>query len=191
MRALLLLLILHSVVHYGNPLTVNSFVFKRNHKPMDLLKDLSSMNLSTKSETEHTDQTESVEKKFSNEDVLTLNQQLLDSIASGDYVCYQKLCADDLTCFEPESAGMLVEGLDFHKYYFDLGRKLSKPLVKTNITMSNPHVRWLGIGHAAVVSYTRIDQAIVNGEPVTKTKSETRIWEVRDSALVHVHFHKS
>ena len=26
-----------------------------------------------------------------------------------------------LTCFEPESFGNLIEGMDFHKFYFDNG----------------------------------------------------------------------
>ena len=31
----------------------------------------------------------------------------------------RKLCDDDLTAFEPEALGNLVEGLHFHKFYFD------------------------------------------------------------------------
>lgn len=29
-----------------------------------------------------------------------------------------KLVADDVSCFEPEAGGYLVEGLPFHKFYF-------------------------------------------------------------------------
>jgi hypothetical protein len=135
---------------------------------------------------------ENTRKPFSNKAVLSINQELLDSIATGDYDVYKDLCADDLSCFEPESSGMFVEGLDFHKYYFDLGSKMDKPMIiPKNITMSNPHIRWLG-QEAVVVSYTRVDQTLTEGgQPITETMSETRIWEVRDSALVHVHFHKS
>ena len=78
---------------------------------------------------------------------------------------------------------------------------------KINITMSNPHVRWLGggccsdgcgDGSAAVISYVRMDQCMDDKNnkggscsPVTKLCSETRVWENRDGKLVHVHFHKS
>ena len=105
-------------------------------------------------------------------------------------MCDAQLCADDLTCFEPESNGMLVGGLEFHRYYFDLASKMPKPSFRQNITMSNPHIRWVG-KDCAVVSYTRVDQIVRDNVPVTKTMSETRVWEVRDGTLMHVHVHKS
>lgn len=37
--------------------------------------------------------------------------------------CYafRKICDPHLTAFEPEALGNLVEGMDFHKFYFDNG----------------------------------------------------------------------
>ena len=32
---------------------------------------------------------------------------------------FRKMCDSDLTAFEPEALGNLVEGLQFHKFYFD------------------------------------------------------------------------
>lgn len=32
-----------------------------------------------------------------------------------------KICDTHLTSFEPEALGNLVEGLEFHKFYFDNG----------------------------------------------------------------------
>lgn len=37
-----------------------------------------------------------------------------------DNVC-RKICDPHLTAFEPESMGNLVEGMDFHKFYFENG----------------------------------------------------------------------
>lgn len=33
-----------------------------------------------------------------------------------------------MTCFEPETLGNLIEGMDFHKFYFDQGK--SKKILK-------------------------------------------------------------
>jgi len=42
-------------------------------------------------------------------------------------ICYHiiscsKLVDPQMTCFEPESNGNLIEGLAFHKFYFDNGK---------------------------------------------------------------------
>ena len=132
-------------------------------------------------------------------EVTQLNQSLLDSIAAGNFSIYKSLCADDLTCFEPETRGVLVEGISFHKYYFDLDKSMKEStnglvapaLPITNISMSNPHVRCLGDDYV-ILSYTRVDQCLdKTRSPVTKTMCETRVWEKREGKWVHVHFHKS
>ena len=46
-------------------------------------------------------------------ELLALSQKLLDAVATGDWQTYRVLVADDLTCFEPEARGQLVEGLAF------------------------------------------------------------------------------
>lgn len=35
--------------------------------------------------------------------------------------CFSRLTDPSLTCFEPEAKGSLVEGMEFHKFYFDNG----------------------------------------------------------------------
>jgi hypothetical protein len=35
---------------------------------------------------------------------------------------YSKICDPHVTAFEPESLGNLVEGMDFHKFYFENGK---------------------------------------------------------------------
>lgn len=44
-------------------------------------------------------------------EVLGLTERLLRAIAEGDWATYEELCAQDMTCFEPEARGHLVEGL--------------------------------------------------------------------------------
>ena len=56
------------------------------------------------------------------ENILQLNQRLLDAIAAADWATYEELCDPELTAFEPEARGQRVEGLDFHRFYFDLGK---------------------------------------------------------------------
>ncbi len=88
-------------------------------------------------------------------EILQLNQRLLESIAAGDWATYESLCAPDLTCFEPEAAGHLVEGMAFHKFYFDLGASGGP----RNVTMATPHVRLLGDA-TAIIAYSRLVQRL-------------------------------
>ena len=120
-------------------------------------------------------------------ELLELNQRLLDSITDGDWETYAELCDPGITAFEPEAGGHLVEGLDFHKFYFDLGG-FSGP---HNTTMAAPHVWMLG-ADAGVVSYVRLVQRLdSSGGPVTRQSEETRVWMRRDGHWKHVHFHRS
>src|SRR3954451_18682384 len=88
------------------------------------------------------------------EELLRLNQRLLESIAAGDWAVYEELCDPSLTAFEPEAAGQLVEGLEFHRFYSTLGG----PRGPNQTTMVSPRVRLLG--DMAVVAYVRLNQAL-------------------------------
>lgn len=122
-----------------------------------------------------------------NSQLLELTTQLLDSIGKKDWKSYAKLCDPSITCFEPEALGQLVEGLEFHKFYFDLEGAPGK----RNTTLASPHVRMLG-SDAAVVSYIRLIQKLDgNGNPVTVSVEETRVWQRTDGNWKHVHFHRS
>ena len=119
-------------------------------------------------------------------ELLALNRRLLESIFAGDWSTYEELCDPSLTCFEPETRGQWIEGMDFHHFYFNLGGAAG-PL---NITMSTPHVRVMG--DVAVISYIRIVQKLDgSGSPVTTRSEETRIWQRRDGRWRHVHFHRT
>jgi calcium/calmodulin-dependent protein kinase (CaM kinase) II len=119
-------------------------------------------------------------------ELLALNQQLLDAIAAADWATYEALCDPTLTAFEPEGRGHLIEGLDFHRFYFDLGPADSP----RHTTMSSPHVRV--VGDVAIVTYVRLVQSLgENGEPATAPFEETRVWQRQDGSWRHVHFHRS
>jgi calcium/calmodulin-dependent protein kinase (CaM kinase) II len=120
------------------------------------------------------------------EELLQTNQRLLDAIAVANWEVYAELCDPSLTCFEPEAAGQLVEGMAFHHFYFKLGGTAREH----NTTMCSPHVRFLG--DTAVVSYVRLNQRVsADGSPTTRAVEETRVWQRRDGAWRHVHFHRS
>src|SRR4051812_26917323 len=72
----------------------------------------------------------------------------------------------------PKAAGILIEGLDFHRYYFALG----PPASPRNTTIAAPHVRVMG--DVAVVAYVRLVQSILEGgKTVTTAFEETRVWQ--------------
>jgi calcium/calmodulin-dependent protein kinase (CaM kinase) II len=120
------------------------------------------------------------------EEILELTQQLLESIAAGDWETYQDLCDATLTAFEPEGRGHLVQGLEFHHFYFDLGPGETP----RTTTMSSPKVRLMG--DVAVVAYVRLVQSIgAGGAPVTSHFEETRVWQMQQGKWQHVHFHRS
>lgn len=61
------------------------------------------------------------------QEVIKVTEQLLEAINTGDFETYSKLCDPQITAFEPAALGNLVEGVDFHKFYFDNGLLLSPP----------------------------------------------------------------
>jgi len=120
------------------------------------------------------------------QELLELTQQLLDSIAAADWATYERLCDPTLTSFEPEGRGHLVEGMTFHRYYFELGAGGGA----RQTTIASPKVRLMG--DVAVVSYVRLVQSIgEGGKPTTSAFEETRVWQMQQAQWRHVHFHRS
>ncbi|XP_058801246.1 calcium/calmodulin-dependent protein kinase type II alpha chain isoform X12 [Phymastichus coffea] len=53
------------------------------------------------------------------QEIIKMTEQLIESINTGDFEAYTKICDPHLTAFEPEALGNLIEGMEFHKFYFD------------------------------------------------------------------------
>ncbi|XP_020861718.1 calcium/calmodulin-dependent protein kinase type II subunit gamma isoform X16 [Phascolarctos cinereus] len=56
---------------------------------------------------------------FRKQEIIKITEQLIEAINNGDFDAYTKICDPGLTSFEPEALGNLVEGMDFHKFYFE------------------------------------------------------------------------
>uniref|UniRef100_A0A4W4FVE1 calcium/calmodulin-dependent protein kinase n=1 Tax=Electrophorus electricus TaxID=8005 RepID=A0A4W4FVE1_ELEEL len=125
----------------------------------------------------------------SSSEIIKVTEQLIEAISNGDFESYTKMCDPSVTAFEPEALGNLVEGLDFHRFYFEnLWSKNSKPV---HTTILNPHIHLIG-EEAACIAYIRITQYIdTNGMPRTAQSEESRVWHRRDGKWQIVHFHRS
>lgn len=119
-------------------------------------------------------------------ELLDRSQQLLNSIDQQDWDMYTRLCDPNLTAFEPEGVGNVIEGMAFHKFYFDLE---ASGLPKQS-TISSPLIRV--IGDCAVITYIRVCQRLnADGGVPSSAFEETRIWEKQNGEWKHIHFHRS
>ncbi|XP_051897100.1 calcium/calmodulin-dependent protein kinase type II subunit beta isoform X45 [Pristis pectinata] len=150
------------------------------HNPVDGIKESSDSSNTT---------IEDEDVKARKQEIIKLTEQLIEAINNGDFEAYAKICDPGLTSFEPEALGNLVEGMDFHRFYFEnLLSKNNKPI---HTTILNPHVHLIG-EDAACIAYIRLTQYIdIQGRPRTTQSEETRVWHRRDSKWQNVHFHCS
>ncbi|XP_051496603.1 calcium/calmodulin-dependent protein kinase type II subunit beta isoform X1 [Apus apus] len=150
------------------------------HNPADCTKE-SSDSTNTTIEDEDT--------KARKQEIIKITEQLIEAVNNGDFEAYAKICDPGLTSFEPEALGNLVEGMDFHRFYFEnLLSKNNKPI---HTTILNPHVHVIG-EEAACIAYIRLTQYLdAQGRPRTSQSEETRVWHRRDGKWQNVHFHGS
>nr|XP_023494768.1 calcium/calmodulin-dependent protein kinase type II subunit beta isoform X11 [Equus caballus] len=150
------------------------------HNPVDGIKE--------SSDSTHTT-IEDEDTKARKQEIIKITEQLIEAVNNGDFEAYAKICDPGLTSFEPEALGNLVEGMDFHRFYFEnLLAKNSKPI---HTTILNPHVHVIG-EDAACIAYIRLTQYIDGqGRPRTSQSEETRVWHRRDGKWQNVHFHCS
>ncbi|XP_062269108.1 calcium/calmodulin-dependent protein kinase type II subunit beta isoform X1 [Platichthys flesus] len=150
------------------------------HNPIDGTKGSSDSSTTT---------IEDEDVKARKQEIIKITEQLIEAVNNGDFEAYAKICDPGLTSFEPEGLGNLVEGMDFHRFYFDnLLSKNSKPI---HTTILNPHVHMIG-DEAACIAYIRLTQFVDGqGRPRSSQSEETRVWHRRDSRWQNVHFHCS
>ncbi|XP_031663003.1 calcium/calmodulin-dependent protein kinase (CaM kinase) II beta 1 isoform X9 [Oncorhynchus kisutch] len=127
--------------------------------------------------------------KARKQEIIKITEQLIEAVNNGDFEAYAKICDPGLTSFEPEALGNLVEGMDFHRFYFEnLLSKNSKPI---HTTILNPHVHLIG-EDAACIAYIRLTQFVDGqGHPRSSQSEETRVWHRREAKWQNVHFHCS
>ncbi|XP_016392201.1 calcium/calmodulin-dependent protein kinase type II subunit gamma isoform X17 [Sinocyclocheilus rhinocerous] len=128
-------------------------------------------------------------RKARKQEIIKITEQLIEAINNGDFEAYTRICDPGLTSFEPEALGNLVEGMDFHKFYFEnLLSKNSKPV---HTTILNPHVHLIG-EDAACIAYIRLTQYMDSqGRPRSSQSEETRVWHRREAKWLNIHFHCS
>ncbi|XP_028313510.1 calcium/calmodulin-dependent protein kinase (CaM kinase) II beta 1 isoform X20 [Gouania willdenowi] len=150
------------------------------HNPVDGTKESSDSSNTT---------VEDEDVKARKQEIIKITEQLIEAINNGDFEAYAKICDPGLTSFEPEALGNLVEGMDFHRFYFEnLLAKNSKPI---HTTILNPHVHLIG-EDAACIAYIRLTQYVDGqGRPRSSQSEETRVWHRRDSKWQNIHFHCS
>ncbi|KAG7490611.1 calcium calmodulin-dependent kinase type II subunit beta isoform X30 [Solea senegalensis] len=150
------------------------------HNPVDGTKESSDSSNTT---------VEDEDVKARKQEIIKITEQLIEAINNGDFEAYAKICDPGLTSFEPEALGNLVEGMDFHRFYFEnLLAKNNKPI---HTTILNPHVHLIG-EDAACIAYIRLTQFVDGqGRPRSSQSEETRVWHRRDSKWQNIHFHCS
>ncbi|KAM8858435.1 calcium/calmodulin-dependent protein kinase type II subunit gamma isoform 17-T17 [Spinachia spinachia] len=160
-----------------------------NKKSDGVKKRKSSSSVCLMGSTESCNNAEEEEMKARKQEIIKMTEQLIEAINNGDFEAYTRICDPGLTSFEPEALGNLVEGMDFHKFYFDnLLSKNSKPV---HTTILNPHVHLIG-EEAACIAYIRLTQYMdAQGRPRSCQSEETRVWHRRDAKWLNVHFHCS
>ncbi|KAM9661508.1 calcium/calmodulin-dependent protein kinase type II subunit delta isoform X18 [Harpia harpyja] len=149
-------------------------------------KNANSESHSLESELSHSTPSSLLSRK---QEIIKVTEQLIEAINNGDFEAYTKICDPGLTSFEPEALGNLVEGMDFHRFYFE--NALSKSNKPIHTIILNPHVHLVG-DDAACIAYIRLTQYMDgSGMPKTMQSEETRVWHRRDGKWQNVHFHRS
>ncbi|NXV58038.1 KCC2D kinase, partial [Molothrus ater] len=133
------------------------------------------------------------------QEIIKVTEQLIEAINNGDFEAYTKICDPGLTSFEPEALGNLVEGMDFHRFYFENG-KYSSFISKSSsgvLFFSEFCYRCFSVcfcsAHSHITGHLTGQRRYMDGSGMPKTmqSEETRVWHRRDGKWQNVHFHRS
>ncbi|XP_070545102.1 calcium/calmodulin-dependent protein kinase type II subunit delta-like [Ptychodera flava] len=119
------------------------------------------------------------------EEIIRITKEMLHAIDHRDFNTYRNMTVNYLSCFEPQTKGQLVEGLDFHKYFFD-----RFPISDGPTTIVNPRVHLFGTD-VACIGYVRLRQRMVGSTAEVLQTQETRVWQKINGQWKLIHFHRS
>ncbi|XP_019718845.1 calcium/calmodulin-dependent protein kinase type II delta chain-like isoform X1 [Hippocampus comes] len=121
------------------------------------------------------------------QEIIEVTKKLLTAIVMADYDSYKEMSDPGLTSFEPESLGILVRSMEFHRFLLENAPALGF----RHTIMIEPYVHMMG-DDAACIAYVRLTQALGGDLAAIHTKvEETRIWHRRNGTWRHIHFHRS
>lgn len=112
-------------------------------------------------------------------------ESLLHSIQRGDIPTYRQLVSESLTCFEPETRGHRVEGIEFHVFQTESHEAPRR----FHLELVDPVIRVYG--DAAYASYTLLVGRDDAGAVTTTAMNETRVFAKEAGDWKMVHFHRS
>ncbi|NXR97207.1 KCC2D kinase, partial [Oxylabes madagascariensis] len=134
------------------------------------------------------------------QEIIKVTEQLIEAINNGDFEAYTKICDPGLTSFEPEALGNLVEGMDFHRFYFENGKYslfISESSSLPLLLFSEYCYRCFSVcicsACSHITGHLRQQRRYMDGSGMPKTmqSEETRVWHRRDGKWQNVHFHRS
>lgn len=123
-----------------------------------------------------------------NDDVSAVTETLellLNAIQRGDIPTYRRLVSETLTCFEPETRGNRVDGVEFHIFQTES----QETPRRFHLELVDPVIRVYG--NAAYAGYTLLVSRDDDGDVTTTAMNETRIFAKQHGDWRMVHFHRS
>ncbi|XP_039273131.1 calcium/calmodulin-dependent protein kinase type II delta chain-like isoform X7 [Styela clava] len=168
---------------------ITTMIATRNFSTGRSLLGKSNKDNNTKGSGESGSTVDDEETRAKKAEIIRLTEQILQAKSDCDFEAYCKLVSPDMSCFEPETQGNLVRGIDFHKFFFD--NNSAKSGKTNNTTMLNPIVTLMG-DDGACVAYINLTQYVSsNNQVMVKQVEETRVWQRANGAWRMVHFHRS
>ena len=111
--------------------------------------------------------------------------KILHGIQLRDNETYKKYVSEDLTCFEPESQGFQIDGLDFHLFF----SKVIPITENYHLELIRPTIKVFD--NSAYASYTLLVSKQQGKDVIINSSNETRIFHKKDGIWKMVHFHRS